>query len=369
MKRRKVIAFCLFPLTMWYAIGVAIRNLLFAVGAKKEVSPRVVTIGVGNLSTGGTGKTPMVEHLVRTLDGEFRLALLSRGYKRKSKGFVLADADASAETVGDEPYMMHRKFPQVTTAVCEQRLVGLERLGQLDNAPQVVLLDDAFQHRHVKPSVNILLTEYQCPYYKDQILPFGNLREFRSGRSRANIVVVTKSPEKINPIERHLIIASLGLKPHQQVFFSSIVYGQPTRLTDGMAMDYSPEVLLLTGIAHPRPMVDEVKRHCKVEHLRFADHHDFTADDLSRIREVYASLPQGSMVLTTEKDAARLRQHMSDLSDITVCYLPIEVKVHPNGEIDFDQMVLKAVRENVLFLDKLHRNPLSSTSKNSPLMR
>lgn len=366
---RKTISYCLFPLTMWYAIGVAFRNFLFLIGVKKETSPQVTTISVGNLATGGTGKTPMVEHLIGLLGDEFSVALLSRGYKRKTKGFLLADEHATAETIGDEPYMMHSKFPHVATAVCEKRLEGIRQLLSLQQPPQLVLMDDAYQHRYVKPSLNILLTEYQCPYYRDQILPFGNLREFKSARSRANIVVVTKSPEKINPIEKHLIIGSLGLKPYQKVFFSSIVYGDPIGLFGDSPSAYTPQVLLVTGIAHPQPLVDEVSRHAKVAHLAFADHHDFAAADLEHIRSAYAKLPQGSMILTTEKDAARLIPHREALNGLPISYLPITVKVHPNGDIDFDQVVLKTVRENVQFLDKLHSNPMASASKASPLMR
>ena len=367
--KRSVLAFLLFPLSIWYAVGVAFRNLAFAIGLKKEVSPHVTTISVGNLATGGTGKTPMVEHLVRLFADEFSVALLSRGYRRKTKGFVLADDQASAETIGDEPYMMHRKYPQVATSVCEKRVEGIRQLLSLQQPPQLVLLDDAFQHRYVKPTINILLTEYQAPYYRDRILPFGNLREFRSARSRANIVVVTKSPEKVNPIEKHLIIGSLGLKPYQKVFFSSIIYGTPLDLFAKTETNYTPQVLLVTGIAHPQPMIDEVKRHAKVTHLPFADHHDFSPSDLERIRSAYAQLPQGSMILTTEKDAARLMPHREALNGLPVSYLPITVMVHPNGDIDFDQVLLKAVRENVQFLDKLHSNPMASTSKTSPLLR
>lgn len=366
---RKALSYCLFPLTMWYAVGVAFRNLMFAIGAKKQVAPHVTTISVGNLATGGTGKTPHVEHLLELLSDEFSTALLSRGYKRKTKGFVLADADSTADQIGDEPCMMHRKFPGVRTAVCEKRLEGIEHLMAMPDAPQLVVMDDAYQHRYVKPSINILLTEYHHPYFEDSILPFGNLREFKSARDRANIILVTKSPEKINPIEKHNLLNSLGTKPYQKVFFSSIVYGEPKGLNGEPWRGYPQQTLVLTGIAHPQPMLDEVARHSKVVHLEFADHHDFQTSDVERIRSAFGQMPQGSVVLTTEKDAARLERHRDLLGDMPLFCLPITVKVHDNNDLVFDQVILKSVRENVKFLEKLSSNPIVAVSKTSPLLK
>lgn len=370
MSKRSTLSYLLFPFTMWYAVGVSFRNMLFGLGVKKQVAPHVTTISVGNLATGGTGKTPHVEYLLGLLSEEFPTALLSRGYKRKTSGYVLAGEAATADQIGDEPFMMHRKFPHVTTAVCEKRLEGIDHLMSLDNPPQLIVMDDAYQHRYVKPSINILLTEYQHPYFDDKILPYGNLREFKSARDRANIIIVTKSPEKINPIEKHNMLNSLKSKPYQKVFFSSIVYGQPCDVFgEGRLEVLPPHVLLVTGIAHPQPMVEQVSRSSKVIHLPFTDHHDFSSADIEKIRSQFAQMPQGSVVVTTEKDAARMQQHREQLTGLPIYYLPITVKVHNNNDIEFDQVILKAVRENTKFLEKLSNNPITKNSHSSPLVR
>ncbi|MBR6844191.1 MAG: tetraacyldisaccharide 4'-kinase [Bacteroidales bacterium] len=394
MSFRTTISYLLFPLTMWYAVGVAVRNVLYAVGLKKQVAPHITTIGVGNLSTGGSGKTPHVEYLLQLLADKYPTAVLSRGYKRKSHGFVLDDGSHDPAQLGDEPAMMAAKFPQVQFAVCENRIEGVKRLinagceapdtedaaaetettattpnselsqsptselrtpnSELKNTPELIILDDVFQHRHITPNINILLTEYRHPYYKDRILPYGNLREFRSGRSRAGIVIVTKCPDRLKPIERHNIVHDLSLQNYQKVFFSYLKYGTP-RTFDGAPADldlrHLDGVLVVTGIAHPEPLLDELRRTCKVHHLAFPDHHNFSKGDIARIHSAFDAI-QGSrkLIITTEKDSVRLRGLTGDMP---VYFTPIEVAFHEETDADFDHTIESTVRENISFLNKL----------------
>ncbi len=371
MSFRTTISWLIFPLTMWYAVGVAVRNFLYAVGLLKQEAPHVTTIGVGNLATGGTGKTPHVEYLLRLLSGKYRTAMLSRGYKRQSKGYVLDDGSHNPLLLGDEPALVAAKHPEVQVAVCNDRLEGVRRLiapvpvvtdeadaDEEQEAPspiQLIVLDDVYQHRRIKPSINILLTEYQHPFFRDHILPYGNLREFRSDRDRASIVIVTKCPARLNPIEKHNIIHDLKLQNYQKVFFSYLQYGALQTL-DGHPAEVDlrrmDNVLLLTGIAHPAPMLEELRRTSKVQHLAFGDHHDYTRRDMARIRDTFQSLPgQRKVIVTTEKDAVRLKGKTEGLP---VYVLPIEVAFHKDKDIDFDQVIESIVRENISFLSKLN---------------
>lgn len=354
MSLRKNISYLLFPLTCWYAVGVRWRNMLYALGIKKQEVPHITTVGVGNLSTGGTGKTPHVEYLLRLLADRHPTAMLSRGYKRKSKGFVFDDGSHDASQLGDEPAMIAHKFPQVKVAVCEKRVAGIRQLMNGEQPPEVIILDDVFQHRAIKPSINILLTEYSHPFFRDHILPYGNLREFKSARYQAGIVIVTKCPANLNPVEKHNIIHDLKLRNYQKVFFSYFKYGQLTTLdgkpanTDLRRID---NILAVTGIAHPEPMIAELRRSTKVQHLPFGDHHDFTESDIARIREAYDKLPgTNKIIITTEKDAVRLR---SADAGLPIHVLPIEVAFHKENDKDFDTLIESSVKENISFLGKL----------------
>lgn len=363
MSFRTTISYVLFPLTMWYAIGVAVRNVLYYLGIKRQSTPHITTIGVGNLSTGGTGKTPHVEYLLRLLADKYPTAMLSRGYKRKSKGFMQDDGAHDAAVLGDEPAMIASKFPQVSVAVCEKRVVGVKRLMDMpDNPeppeqprrPQLVILDDVFQHRAIKPSINILLTEYGHPFYNDHILPYGDLREFKSALFRANIVIVTKSPAKLNPVDKHNIIHDLKLQNYQKVFFSYFKYGELQTLEGETVMidlRHVDNILAVTGIARPEPMLAELRRSTKVQHMAFADHHEFTKLDVVRIKEAFAALPgTNNIIVTTEKDAVRLR---GLIEGMPIYVQPIEVAFHKENGLDFDQIIESSVRENISFLSKL----------------
>jgi tetraacyldisaccharide 4'-kinase len=352
MSLRKNLSYLLFPFSIWYGIGVRFRNLFYSL--KTPEAPHITTIGVGNLSSGGTGKTPHVEYLLRLLADRYPTAMLSRGYKRKTKGYVLDDGSHDAARLGDEPAMIARKFPQVQVAVCEKRVEGVRRLMASDNKPQLVILDDVFQHRAIKPSINILLTEYSHPYYRDHILPFGDLREFKKARFRASFVIVTKCPAVLNPVDRHNITHDLGLLNYQKVFFSYLTYG-PLQTLEGEPayVDFNnvEQVLAVTGIAHPEPMVAELKQRARVQHLPFADHHAYTKRDIARIQETFEAMPGTSkIIVTTEKDAVRLRGLAGQLP---VFVLPIQVAFHKEKDLDIDQVIDSAVRENISFLTKL----------------
>lgn len=378
MSFRKNISKILFPLTCWYAVGVRFRNMFYAMDIIKQEAPHITTIGVGNLSTGGTGKTPHVEYLLRLLADRYPTAMLSRGYKRKTKGYVEDDGSHDPALLGDEPAMIATKFPQVKVAVCEQRLEGVQRLMAQPSTPektdlpekpenpenpetpenpaipQLIVLDDVFQHRRIKPSINILLTEYGHPYYNDHILPYGDLREFKSARFRANIVIVTKCPPVLNPVERHNIAHDLALQNYQKIFFSYLVYGRPATL-DGHTTDIDlgriDNVLAVTGIAHPDTFVAELRQRTRTQHLAFADHHDFSTSDIARIRNAFESMPgTNKIILTTEKDAMRLHGKTGNLP---VYYLPITVAFHKEKDLDFDALIESTVRENISFLSKL----------------
>lgn len=365
MSFRKTISWLFFPFTIWYGVGVWFRNLLFDVGLKKQTAPSVTTIGVGNLCAGGAGKTPHVEYLLRLLSDQYPSALLSRGYGRKTRGFLADDGTHNATALGDEPAMVARKFPKVQVAVCEKRVEGIERLMAQENPPQLVVMDDTFQHRYVKPTVNILLTEYGKPYYHDLVMPFGDLREGRRARYRANIVVVTKSPETLNPIDRHNVTNSLGLMPYQKVFFSYMHYCDLVPIGGGRPLSLTPrnKVLLVTGIAHPEPLLAHLRKSCEVTHLPFADHHRYSTSDIKRIRKAFEQMGGAeAVIVTTEKDAARLYPFFEkgELEGLPLYCQPIEVRMHQNKEYNFDQSIQSIVGENILFQHKMRTTTFQS---------
>lgn len=356
MSARKTISYLLLPFTIWYAVGVCVRNILYGLGLKKQYAPHIATIGVGNLCIGGSGKTPHVEFLLSHLGDTYRTAMLSRGYRRRSKGYQLDDGGHDVARLGDEASMVAARFPNVQVAVCEDRLEGIEKLLEQpdESRPELVVLDDAFQHRRIKPNINILLTEYRHPFFNDRILPFGNLREFKSARHRASIIVVTKSPVVLNPVEKHNIIQDLKLQNYQKVFFSYLKYGDLTTLdgkktnTDLRKIDH---ILLVTGIARSKPLLEELQKSCKVEHLAYPDHHDYSRRDIARIKDTFQALPgKRKIIVTTAKDATKLKTLLQDLPTYVI---PVEVAFHKETDISFDQCIAACVHENISFLSKL----------------
>ena len=307
--------FLLLPFAILYGLGVRLRHFLYDRGWLSSKRYPFPILCVGNLAVGGTGKTPMVEYLVRLL-GQEQVAILSRGYRRKTRGFVLADDSATAMTLGDEPYQYHRKFPRATVAVCESRQEGIERL--LENPHfKYIILDDAFQHRKVQAETNLLLTSYDKLYTQDFLLPVGSLRDIRSRARKAQIIIVTKCPE-LTQAEQEKIIQQLKPLPSQKVYFTSIAYSDRVyshedsqALKDFIATPFT----LVTGIANPTPLVDFLeKQGASFEHLAYSDHHHFSNRELELLR-------QKGRILTTEKDYVRLEGALS-----TLYYLPIETQ-------------------------------------------
>lgn len=305
-----------FPISLLYALVVYVRNFLFDVGVFSSKLYKTPTICVGNLSVGGTGKTPMTEYLLRIL-GDRNTAVLSRGYKRKSEGFFLANAQSSVLDLGDEPYQIHQKFPEVTVAVDADRRNGIEKLESMFD-PEVIVLDDAFQHRKVKPSFSILLTTYHNLYVDDWYLPTGSLRDAKKEAKRADLIIVTKCPEGLREDERHAITARLKPNKHQNVLFASLQYNN--FVTDGgkekmpLVQLKNKQVALVTGIASPGPLVEYLKSvGLEFEHFEFGDHHHFTDKEIEQFKGY-------EMVLTTEKDFVRLKGRVGNLHFLEIAH-------------------------------------------------
>lgn len=310
----------LFPVVPIYYLVTWLRNWLYDRGIKSSKTYDFPVICVGNLSTGGTGKTPMIEYLIRLLKDEKSIATLSRGYKRITKGFVLGDKAATADTIGDEPYQFFKKFKTIKVAVDGNRQNGIAQLMSLKDQPEVILLDDAYQHRKVKAGFNILLTTYQKPYYEDIVLPTGNLREPRSGANRTDIIVVTKCPKDISKVEKSKMFSSLKLKSHQQLFFSHIDYSEEV-ISKNNTLEFSElsKFTLVTGIANAKPLVDFLtNKGLEFDHLEYPDHYSFRPTDIEMLEEK-------GLIITTEKDYVRLSNNESLVANLY--YLPIQVKI------------------------------------------
>ena len=333
----KLIRKITFPFVPIYYVVTSLRNKLYDLGIKKAVVYNFPIICVGNLSVGGTGKTPMVEYLINLLKDDYKLATLSRGYKRKTKGFQLANEMSSAYMVGDEPFQFYNKFKNdVLVAVDSDRNNGIQTLRLLENKPEVILLDDAFQHRKVKAGFNILLTSYHNIYTDDFVLPTGNLREPKNGAKRANIIVVTKCPMGLNEIDKTSIIEKLDIEPYQNVFFSFINYGENVfSFESKMNLNDLKGFTLVTGIANANPLVQFLKeKDLKFEHLNYNDHHDFSK---TTIKE----LETKGLILTTEKDFMRLKQFPTLINKLF--YLPIAIGL--DNQLKFNNLIKDFCKE------------------------
>ena len=327
----KLIRKILFPIVPIYYLVTWLRNKLYDLGIKKSMSYKLPVICVGNLSVGGTGKTPMIEYLIKLLKDDFKTATLSRGYKRKTKDFQLANKNSTAESIGDEPLQFYNKFTDdILVAVDSDRQNGIKKLKGLKNKPEVILLDDAFQHRKVKAGFNILLTTYNNPYYSDFVLPTGNLREPKSGAKRANIIVVTKCPNDMNTSEKNRITDMIKAKDYQHIFFSSIAYSNEVFSNNtSKNLEAVSSFTLVTGIANSEPLVDFLNsRNLKFKHLNYKDHYAFSQQDILQ-------LEKQELIITTEKDYMRLKKYKS-LKD-KLFYLPITVVI--DNQIKFNKLI------------------------------
>ena len=346
-----IIKILLLPITLIYSLLILLRNLLYDIGIFNSKSFPFPVITIGNLSVGGTGKTPHTEYIIQALKEHYRIAVLSRGYKRKSSGFRLANKEDNATTIGDEPYQVFKKFSDITVAVDEKRKRGIEKLRELNPPPQLILLDDAFQHRSVKAGLNILLTDYTLPYTEDIPLPSGRLREPRRGAKRADLIVVTKSPEVLSPLEIRRIISIINPEAYQKVFFSFIDYQKLKPINDAAKKIWQYKnpmgiysFLLVSAIANPKPLLLYLQRHSmEVRSLSFGDHHFFTEKDYQKINNEFEDIfSNKKAVIITEKDATKIDLEL--IGDIPIFVLPIKISFHNQGEDDFISEIKEHVR-------------------------
>lgn len=344
------------PLAFLYGLGVRLRNQLFTWGILPAQQYTLPIICVGNLSVGGTGKTPHTEYIVDVLRKQYRVAVLSRGYKRKTRGFILADAGSSCREIGDEPFQMKQKYPDVLVAVDANRRRGIRCLQELPEAmrPEVIVLDDAFQHRYVTPSLSIVLTDLHRLFYADRLVPVGRLREPAEAIRRADVVVVTKCEEGLKPIEFRIIEEDMNLQAHQELFFTRIVYEDirpvfPNEAPQRRLKEVGKEedILLISGIASPQLFIRQVETYSdKVVPLVFPDHHAFGKQDMRKIKGVFDQLHSpGKFILVTEKDAARLVSHplLPEEWKKVLYYLPIGIDFCAGKQTAFDQLIQKHI--------------------------
>lgn len=354
----KILRILLFPFSIIYGLITAMRNKFYDWGIFASTEFDLPTISVGNLCVGGTGKTPHIEYMIRLLKPEFYIATLSRGYGRKTSGFILSDTQSTTRDIGDEPLQFKKKFSGLRVAVDEKRVRGVKKL--IENYPslQTILLDDAFQHRPVKPGLSIVLTDFHKLYTNDYVLPTGSLREFRSGANRADIIVVTKCPQILLPIERKRLISEIKPKAYQHIYFSYIrygdfipVYGEGLNpLSKEYYFERNYSVVLLTGIANSKTL--EYYLSGKVKNIIFAkfpDHHYFSKSDLENIKKIFDTIVSGNkIILTTEKDAMRLKtpDNSEILKGLPIFYVPIEIELHDKDKDEFNEQILHYVRAN-----------------------
>lgn len=346
----------LLPLSKLYGFGAALRNLLFDWRILKETTFPVPVVVVGNLVAGGTGKTPHTEFIIDHLKYKYHIGMLSRGYKRTTKGFVLATRRSTPADIGDEPFQIYQKFGgEITVAVCEDRCAGIEEMLRIDPKINLVVLDDAFQHRYVKPTVAVVLTEFNRPVFYDKLLPLGRLRESAKALSRADILIVTKCPEQLKPVEFRIFKNNLKIFPYQKLFFSRYDYKplQPLFPDEAIPAPYlswlndGDAVMLLSGIANPRPLVRYLRGfHAPLKIKSFPDHHAFTRRDMEALRKEFDQMEgERKIIVTTEKDSVRLAGNPYFPQELKqhIYYLPIEVKFDTRFSGNFEDELLKAL--------------------------
>ncbi len=355
---RKKYGFILIPLSWLYVFFVELRHFLYNISVFRSNEYPIPIVCVGNITVGGTGKTPHVEYVVSTLKEYYSVAVLSRGYKRKTKGFLEVFIDSSAMDVGDEPLQIKQKFTDITVVVCEDRKKAIEiLLKKTDPKIDVIIMDDGYQHLAVKAGVYLLLVDYNNPIYEDHLLPYGNLRERIHHKNKAHMVIVTNTPSDIKPIERRIIQKKLNLFPFQYLFFTHIEYKNPVVVFPGTfsATKYSFSkckyyVLLVTGIANPKPLIDYIQKFSiETISLIFPDHYFFKPKDIELIDNRFNEIPYSNkVIITTEKDAIRLRESASAdrLKKLPIFYIPIEIEFLYNEKKLFNQELIEYVRKN-----------------------
>jgi tetraacyldisaccharide 4'-kinase len=338
-------------------MATSFRNFLFDINVFKSKSFNTPIISVGNITVGGTGKTPHTEYLINSLKDEFYIACLSRGYKRSTKGYILSDENSTAEKIGDEPAQIRSKFTNIELAVDEKRVRGIEKLTHQFPQLDCIVLDDAYQHRWVKPGISILLVDYNRMITKDKILPYGNLRESWKNKDRANMIIISKCPDNIPPIERRLISKELEIMPYQKLFFTKMSYGelQPIKINNSRIEDREfwkkgdYEIVLVTGIANNKSIVEYVSRYARKLHVfDYGDHHNFTKAEISEISNKFNTIDNPKkIIITTEKDETRLLNLISDEEVKKSTYsLPIEVEFLFEEKKDFNKKIKDYIKKN-----------------------
>ena len=344
----KYLRLLLFPFSILYGIVVFLRNKLYDARILSSEGFDIPIICVGNLVVGGSGKSPVTEYLVRLFPG-YRIAILSRGYGRKTRGFILADESATAETIGDEPMQFYRKFPEVTVAVCEDRVKGVRLL---EAQHDLVILDDAYQHRAIRPGFSVLLFEFEKLLQPQFLLPAGNLREIFAGYKRADSILITKSPETISPAQEAKCMDKFGGKWKTQTVFSSLVYQDLVPLIAGekrhcSSLSEKTTIFLLTGIANPKPLLTHLRQYtATIHHYDYPDHYHFKVKDIMELLQGFEKDPSAEkIIITTEKDAQRLLGDTLKelLLNLPVFYLPVQIGIRAKDKATFDQKILDYV--------------------------
>ena len=347
----------LYPVALIYGAVTGIRNFMYSTGVLRSFKFRVPIICVGNITVGGTGKTPHTEYLVELLKSRYRVATLSRGYLRKSRGFRIADSSSSVADLGDEPMQIFRKHPDITVAVDRDRVHGVRKIIKSSAGVEVIILDDGFQHRRLTPGYTILLTDYNRLMIRDHLLPYGELRESRLAMYRADIILVTKSPADLQPIQRRLIAKEMDKAAYQNIYFTCIRYGEPVPVfkhakTEDDEIDETTSfgIVLVTGIANSDPLKEYLEnQYDEVIHLRYRDHHKYSEKDLQRISGALHDLAsEKKRVFTTEKDAVRLGEFTNIAEPLrsSLYYIPVGIEFLNEDQDEFNNLILKYVRKN-----------------------
>ncbi|MFI3295331.1 MAG: tetraacyldisaccharide 4'-kinase [Rikenellaceae bacterium] len=341
------------PLSWLFAAVVFVRHKMFNSGILKSTEFDIPIVCVGNLTVGGTGKTPTTEMLVGILSKYYKVAVLSRGYKRKTKGFVLSTPTTSFKKIGDEPKQIKLKFPTIPVAVCEKRVEGVEKLRELHPEVNLIILDDAFQHRYIEPWVNIVLMDYNNPIYSDKMLPVGRLRDLPSQIDRAQMVIVTKCPENVTPLDMRLITKNLDLLPFQHLFFTRVHSSPPSPLfpsAKNPTVHSGQPVIVFTAIAKPHQFIEQIEKNYTLAHkMVFADHYTFKMRDVEQLEQLLAQAPPETIVLITEKDAVKLigSRRISEALRSKIFYINITHEFIGQGaKIGFERILLQYANEN-----------------------
>ena len=341
MKKFKIL---LYPISFIYSITVGIRNTLFDIGILNSRIYKIPTIGVGNLSIGGTGKSILVDYLINLFKSNYNITTLSRGYNRDTKGFVHADSKSTAYEIGDEPFQFYSKHPEINVVVCEDRRKGMNIILKKLPQTELCIWDDIYQHRFVKPGLMILTTTYDKPYTKDKILPLGKLRESISSSKRADVILINKCPVNISNLEREKFTNSLNLFEHQKVYYSSLTYSEEIK-SKSISLDINhlkeTDFVLVTGIADSSYLVKFLKdRNLVFSHLKYKDHYNYSKSSIDKIKRI----SEGKYILTTEKDFGKLKLKID--SD-NLFYIEVSLKfLNDNNELDFDNLIEKYVNPN-----------------------